>query len=253
MRRLFASSLVAVSLALAFAAVPAPASGSVKQMLNTNLPEVRFNGVALTDAIDFLRDISGANLVVNWKALEEAGITKDTQLNIRLRGVSLKKALTMVLAEAGGGDKLTYDVDEGVIQVTTRELADEKMITRVYPVQDLLMEIPDFTDAPDFSLNSTSNNQNQSPQGGGGIGASGGTQGQHTNSLFGGDSTTTKKDDEGKTKAERTQDLLDMIRAVIYPDVWQENGGKAAIRMWNGNLIVTAPRSVQEALGGTFD
>jgi hypothetical protein len=248
MRRFFASSLVAGSLALAFAAVPA--SASVKQMLNTNLPEVRFSGVALTDAVDFLRDVSGANLVVNWKALEEAGITKDTQLNIRLRGVTLKKALNMVLAEAGGGDKLTYDVDEGVIQVTTRELADEKMITRVYPVQDLLMEVPDFTDAPDFSLNTTSNNQSQNP---GGANGGGGTSGQHTNELFGGSGTSTKKEEDLKTRAERAQDLLDMIRAVIYPDVWQENGGKAAIRMWNGNLIVTAPRSVQEALGGSFD
>ncbi|MDB5305293.1 MAG: hypothetical protein JWM97_2842 [Phycisphaerales bacterium] len=249
MRRFFASSLVVGSLALAFSAVPASAASGVKQMLNTNLPEVRFNGVALTDAVDFLRDVSGANLVVNWKALEEAGVTKDTQLNIRLRGVSLKKALTMVLAEAGGGDKLTYDIDEGVIQVTTRELADQKMITRVYPVQDLINEIPDFTDAPDFSLNTTSNNQSQSPGGNGG----GGTQGQHTNSIFGGDSSSTKKEEELKTKAERSQELLDLIRSVIFPDVWQENGGKAALRMWNGNLIVTAPRSVQEALGGVRD
>ncbi|MDB5332971.1 MAG: hypothetical protein JWP03_4122, partial [Phycisphaerales bacterium] len=57
--------------------------------------------------------------------------------------------------------------------------------TRVYDVRDLLIDIPDFTDAPDFSLNSTSNNSNQNPQGGGGIGAGGGQQGSLTNNLFG--------------------------------------------------------------------
>jgi hypothetical protein len=250
MRRILASALVAGSLALASSAVPASASPGAKQALNTTLPEVRFNGVALTDAIDFLRDVSGANLVVNWKALEEAGIAKDTQLNIRLRGVSFKKALSMVLAEAGGGDKLTYDVDEGVIQVTTRELADERMITRVYPVQDLITEIPDFTDAPDFSLNSTSNNSNQNPQGGGGIGAGGGSGGTTSSPFV---DSQNKKQEDIKTKAERSQELMDLIRAVIFPDAWQENGGKSALRMWNGNLVVTAPRSVQEALGGVQD
>ena len=41
-----------------------------------------------------------------------------------------------------------------------------------------------------------------------------------------------------------------MIRETIRPDVWREAGGPASIRYYNGNLIVTAPRSVQEALGG---
>jgi hypothetical protein len=41
----------------------------------------------------------------------------------------------------------------------------------MYGVRDLISNIPDFTDAPDFSLNATSNNQQQNPQGGGGIGA----------------------------------------------------------------------------------
>ena len=39
------------------------------------------------------------------------------------------------------------------------------MYTRVYPVEDLLMEIPDFNDAPDFSLNSTSTNSQQGGRG----------------------------------------------------------------------------------------
>jgi hypothetical protein len=31
------------------------------------------------------------------------------------------------------------------------------------------------------------------------------------------------------------------------------NGGTAAIRFFNGSLIVTAPRSVHESLGGLVD
>ncbi|HET6248461.1 MAG TPA: hypothetical protein VFE47_12235 [Tepidisphaeraceae bacterium] len=51
----------------------------------------------------------------------------------------------------------------------------------IYDVKDLLGRAADLTDAPDFGLNTSG--QNQQPQGGGGIGAGGGGGG---NSLFGG-------------------------------------------------------------------
>ena len=180
-------------------------------------------------------------------------MAKDTPINLtRLRGGQLEEgALDMVLTEAGGGDKLGYDIDQNVLSITTREMVDAKMYTKVYPIQDLIMDIPDFTDAPDLSLNSTSNNQNQNPQGGGGVGASGnsgggsgGSNGPFSNTTGGGNKEPVK------TKDEKAKDLIDLIQAIIQPEIWQENGGKAAIRYWNGNLIVTAPRSVQEAIGG---
>lgn len=45
----------------------------------------------------------------------------------------------------------------------------------IFDLKDLVSNVPNFTDAPDFSLNlnSTSNNQSQNPQGGGGIVGSG--------------------------------------------------------------------------------
>jgi hypothetical protein len=246
MRRFTPFCVLVVGLLVCF--IPAaPASAGIRQQLNTTLPEVNFSGVGLTDAIDFLRDVSGANIAVNWKALEEAGVAKDTPVNVRLRRVSLRKAMEMVLSEAGGGDKLAYDTDQNVIEITTSELANARMFTRVYPIQDLIMEIPDFTDAPDFSLNTTSNNQTQNPAAGGGAGAGGGGGGG--NIFTGGDG----KDKPGPTREERAKSVVDLIMAVIQPEIWQENGGKAAIRFWNGNLIVTAPRSVQEAIGGAWD
>ena len=53
----------------------------------------------------------------------------------------------------------------------------------MYDVKDLITNNPNFTDAPDFSLNSTSNNANQNPQGAGGVVAPA-TQ-PSGNSLFG--------------------------------------------------------------------
>jgi len=35
--------------------------------------------------------------------------------------------------------------------------------------------------------------------------------------------------------------------------VWKEQGGPATIRYYNGMLVVTAPRAIQEAIGGDYD
>ena len=207
--------------------------------LNRTLPEMKFDGVALADAVDFLRDITSANIVVNWRALEAAGVTRDTVINLKLRNVSLRKALTLICSEASGGEGVTYTLDDGVVEITTTDLANQKMYTKVYPVGDLLMDIPNFTDAPDFSLQS---------QQGGSNGSGGGGQG-----LFGQGGQGNEEDDAGPTKAERAEELLSLIRETIYPDVWRDNGGTASIRMWRDNLVVTAPRNVHEAIGGTWD
>ncbi len=201
--------------------------------LNMTLPDLNFTGVTLSDAIDFMRDVSGANIHVNWQALEGAGIGKDTLVNLRLRNVPLRKVLELTLREAGSGDMLTFYVDADLIEVTTKELANSQMFTRVYPVDDLIMEVPDFV-GPDFTLQGSS------------VGGAG-TSGPPFTDASGQD------DNQGKTRIERAQELIDIIQAIIEPDVWDVNGGQAAIRFWNGSLIVTAPRSVHEALGGPVD
>src|SRR5688500_16770305 len=166
MKRLLALA-VAVGLSLSLLASAASAA-LARAALNRVLPDMKFDGVGLGDCVDFLRDVSGANIHVNWKALEEVGVTADTPVNLRLRSVSLATVLSLVLSEAGGGETLAYDVDQGVIEITTADLANRKIYTRVYPVDDLLMEIPDFA-APSMSLQDSN-----ATSGGGGSGGGGG-------------------------------------------------------------------------------
>src|SRR5256885_10231272 len=115
------------------------AADQARLALNRTLPTLNFSGVTFGDAIEFLRDVSGANIHVDWRALEAAGIGKDAVVNVRLRSVSLRKVLTLLLNEAGGGTGLTVYAEEGVIEITTREIYDRKMFTRVYPIPDLIM------------------------------------------------------------------------------------------------------------------
>src|SRR4051812_11691599 len=72
---------------------------SMKAILARKMPEVRFNKNGFADVIDFLRDISGANITVDWKVLAKAGIKDTTPVSVRLRGATLEKCLTAVLAD----------------------------------------------------------------------------------------------------------------------------------------------------------
>ena len=58
--------------------LPAPSDAEVRAIVTKTLPEVRFDAVAFSDVMDFLRDITGASIFVNWRALEAARINKNT-------------------------------------------------------------------------------------------------------------------------------------------------------------------------------
>jgi hypothetical protein len=204
--------------------------------LTRKLPELKFTQIPLGDAIDHVREATGANIHVNWRALELLNVTREMPVSLSLRDVTARRALKALLDETGVGDYLTFYVDEGVIEVTTREIADAKLITRVYPVEDLVVEVPNFA-GPTFNLQQSTSVSG----GGGGGGGSGGT-------LFQGGETT--QGQEITTKQQRADGLVQLITETVRPEVWRENGGTASVRYFNGHLIVTAPRSVHEQLGG---
>ena len=232
--------VTALTCALFRSAHAAPAS----RALDRSMPEMRFTGVTFGEAIETVRDLSGLNIHVNWKALETENVTQDTPVNIRLRAVSTRKILNLLLSEAAGGDTLAWYVDQGVIEITTKEMADKKMYTRIYPVDDLIMEIPDFDNAPNFSLQSTTE-QGQGSGGGGGGGGGGSSRG-----LF--ENADQERKEPTRSKTERGEELVQLVKELVRPDIWVDNGGTASIRYFNGSLIVTAPRSVHEAIGGAW-
>jgi hypothetical protein len=111
----------------------------VIDQLERTLPEVIFEGVGFNDTIDFLRDVTGANIFVNWKAMEAAHIDQNAPVTAKLRNIKFSKALRVVLDSAAGGkDKLGYDIDEGVITISTAEDLRKNTMTRVYDVRGLI-------------------------------------------------------------------------------------------------------------------
>lgn len=245
MRRTIALLTIALASPL-FAATPVPppatrpASPAVVgvapgRALAAKLPDIKLDNIPLSDAIDFVRDVSGANIHVNWRALELLNVTRQMPVSVQLFNVTTRRVLRSLLDETGAGEMLTFYVDEDVVEITTKEISDQKLITRVYPVEDLVMVIPDFNQTPSFNLDSQTNQT--SGQGGGG----GGGQ-----SLFGGGQSG--QEERTETRQQRANGLVTLIMETIQPEVWRENGGTSSVRYFNGHLIVTAPRSIHQQI-----
>ncbi|HEV8378910.1 MAG TPA: hypothetical protein VGP99_08670 [Tepidisphaeraceae bacterium] len=112
---------------------------AAKAALQRHIPQVNLVNVGFRDAIDFLRDVSGANVYVNWREIKKAGVDEQTQLNLKVKDVTFEKVLNLVLSEVSGKDpNLAWVLDDGVIEISTADQLRGIMYIRVYEVGDLL-------------------------------------------------------------------------------------------------------------------
>ena len=115
---------------------PGGSETRIFEELNRNTT-VDFVETPLQQAIDFLEANHNIPIEINTKKLEEAGIQIDTPISKNLKGITLRSALRLILGEL----ELTYVVRDEVLQITTPEDAESRLITKVYPVGDLVVPI----------------------------------------------------------------------------------------------------------------
>ncbi|HVT79224.1 MAG TPA: hypothetical protein VHM90_01095 [Phycisphaerae bacterium] len=222
--------------------------------------ELDVDGASLGKVIDYLHNVTGANIVVDWKTLELAGVAKESTVSLRVRELTLKKMLQLVLNQVSPNSPLTYGVDANVIEITTQEALDKNMVTKVYIVDDLVM-VGQTVQAPTINLSSITSGS--SGNGGGGFGSGGGgfgsgggggggfgSGGGGSSGGFFNQNQNQQTAQNKETSDQKGQELVDLIKSVVRPAIWSDNGGTASIKYYKGKLIVTAPVSVHEAIGG---
>lgn len=99
-----------------------------------------FYDTPLQDVIEYFKDSSGADYVIDRVALGDEGLTIDEPITVNVTHVSLKTALELILEPSG----LAYVVDRDVVKITTKSKADLMLKTRVYPVGDLCQTPMDY-------------------------------------------------------------------------------------------------------------
>ncbi|MDO8629410.1 MAG: hypothetical protein Q7R41_02860, partial [Phycisphaerales bacterium] len=127
---------------------PARRAGFISA-LDSPVP-IDFQQTPFDRVIEKLAASQNLNVIVKWHDLQRVGIEPNTPITMRVPNeISLKRALTEVLDQAGGGAvQLGYDIEDEAVVIATRETLDKNTIQVVYDITDLLMEIPNFNDAP---------------------------------------------------------------------------------------------------------
>jgi beta-lactamase regulating signal transducer with metallopeptidase domain len=217
---------------------------ATRALLDRRLPQLTFDQVPLSDAIDALRTASGVNVVVNWSALEAAGVKRDAPVTARLRNVPFDKALRIVLSDAAGGKAdLHFAADRGVVTVSTRDELDT-VVTRVYDVRDLATAIPDFDADRDFPASGQ-----PAPATTGPILPSPRPLPRSASPSPAATAPTTPAPPATlPTRDEATDRIMDLVRETVDPASWNAPGRPGAIRALSGQLIVTHRRDAHASV-----
>jgi general secretion pathway protein D len=218
-------------------------AGNVDPDLRSRLDkpvQVDFLDEPLGRVIEMLADAHDTNMSVAWRDLAAAGVTADSPVRLRLGNpVPLRTALREVLDQVGGARvELGFEPLDGLVKIATREMLDRNTYEDVYDVGDLLLEVPDFNDAPRMDLTDTRTFAG---------GPSGNTS--HSSEIWPGD------DVDGEVIDKRTNvhadELIDLIRRSIDPDSWRDKGGSVGtIDEFNGQLVITQTPSGHARVGG---
>lgn len=198
--------------------------------------EMNFAETPLKLALEFLADVSGVSMHVNWKTLQATGITAETPISVKAQSISISRALDLVLDQVNANrDRLSsvyWVVDEGVVEISTGDALNRTYKTRIYDVADLLMPVPNFK-GPRLDLaSSTGTGNTGNTNGGGGIfGSQSGAGGQ-------GQTATTVEEDDVVAQRQALRDgLTETIKQAIGEDMWAPTG-KGTVRILRDKLII---------------
>ena len=226
-----------------------PADKEARLALARNVSRIVVNQQPFSDVVRLLRQQTGANIVVNWNALSNAGVQKNTPISLTLRGVPFNKVLSLVLqqAQGSGGTQLGYSISGGVLTISTKDQLAQQKTTSVFDIQDLLVQAPNFT-APTFNL------QNQSSTSGVQVssGSSGGGGGSGSSNLFSGSGGGQGGQQQaGKTRAQMVTEITQLLENTVARNSWIDNGGTVgSIREINGQLVITQTPGNLEKVSG---
>ncbi len=122
------------------------ASVAARKALEQNVTVVA-DQKSIASVFEILAVQTHANILINWTALQTAGIDKNTPVTFTLTDVSCRRALRALLEQAGGTTaSLSYTIDDGVVTISTREdlYSSKYQTVRVYNVRDFLTVDPQY-------------------------------------------------------------------------------------------------------------
>ena len=220
-----------------------PQSLQIPQKLSVIIDDVLFDQTPARDVFNWWASRVDVPMVIDWDGMALEGINPEQRITLDLKSVPARILLDVLMRQASPDVELIYEVTPWYVQVMTKRQANRNPVLRVYDVSDIVMRVPNFSNAPSFDLNEALSNTGSGGSGNSGGGGGGGS------GLFT-DDNEDDGEDEDSTQAERGESIAELIRETIEPGIWQENGGAyASVRFYDGRLIVNAPMYIHRQIG----
>ncbi|MHC4605948.1 MAG: hypothetical protein ACYTAF_03335 [Planctomycetota bacterium] len=206
--------------ALALTAASAAGSGDpqyrqIRNKLNSMRISVDFRDADLRDAVDFLRDATHMNIVLDPRVPEMLG--DDIEVTIRVKELLLKSVLKLILHPRG----LSAVYREGALVIVPEEVSYAKVRLELYDVRDLMIRIRDFV-GPIVDLRYE------------------GSNGYLPGAVF-------TWEDEPKESIYGEDFLMDILRETTGGHSWEENPN-AGIEYINGVLLISQSNKVHREI-----
>ncbi|MCG8407836.1 MAG: permease prefix domain 1-containing protein [Phycisphaerales bacterium] len=197
--------------------------------------DVMFDSKSLEGILNFVRDIAGVNIFVDWASMENVGIDRGTEVTLNLWDVRISTVLGMALRSAGqSGEILTYAISDGLLMVGTEDVLGRQTETRLYHCADLVQaEL-----SPGDRLKVVRALYE--------IEGAGTKDAHRYDGLLGSLHTL--------LTARRTPELIQVIQKTVDPSTWMENGGNIGqISVFNDTLVIVQTAKNHEAIRSLLD
>ncbi len=116
---------------------PAEVEARINRVLDSPT-QIEFVETPLKDVVDYLKDLHHIEIQLDSRALKQAGVEESAPVTKNLKGISLRSALRLTLAEIADTE-LTYVIRDEVLLITSKAKAEKLRTTRVYDVADLVV------------------------------------------------------------------------------------------------------------------
>lgn len=204
---------------------------------------VSFQEVRIQDVVDSIRDLTGADirgLYIDDRFSD--GLDPEQLVSLSVEDATALTLIEQLLEQAEDPFDMrgnTWQFTQGgTLEIGPKERLNRLRRVEIYDINDLLMDIPEYDQAPEFDL------QSVLQSGGGGRGGGGGGQ-----SPF----RDTQQDAglDTLSRGEKAEELQMILTELIHPEEWIDNGGDAAsIRYYQGYFIINAPDYIHREING---
>ncbi len=227
-----------------FVSTGIPQRDTLNRMLKPVTGE--FKDQRVEDALKYIAELTGADIEPLWiDDQNTTGLDKEKLVSFKFSNMTALKLLERLLEKSAddfvaGGNSWQLS-ESGTLQVGPKARLNKYKRVEIYDINDLLLVVPDYTNAPQFDLQSVL----QSNAGGGSGQSPFRDNNQQTGPGIGVGGI------EVKSREERAKDLQDLIVQLVEPEQWVDNGGDGgSIRYYQGTLIVNASDYLHRQING---